>query len=236
MAAQNATPDGNEPEATSSISEDVSFRKTLQSQWRVRDFTQEAVPRVLLEECVELALHAPYRPTFGPPTFVLVEAEDMRRSISELSRTMAEAYVARRDASPELKARVGESTSRIGDAPWIVVPCYRIGAGPLEHHEAAERYGSIFPAVQNLLLSFRAAGLGAWMTTSALATPVLGRLLELPDGILPCAVIPVGWPAAPLAGPRKCSIESLTFLDIYNHRLSSSPGDPQGPVPTESGR
>lgn len=233
MKAQNGTPDGSDPEAASFISDGVSFRKTLQSQWRVPDFTQEAVPRVLLEECVELALHAPHRPSFGPPTFVLVQAEDMRRSISELSRTMAEAHVARRDASPELKAQVGESTSRIGDAPWIVVPCYRIGAGPLEHHEAAARYGSIFPAVQNLLLSFHAAGLAAWMTTSALDTPVLRRLLELPDGILPCAVIPVGWPAAPLAGPRQCSIEALAFLNIYNHRLPSSPMDLNGPVPTE---
>ena len=214
----------------------MSFRKTLQSQRIVPDFTQEAVPRGLLEACVELALHAPYSPNFGRPTFVLVQAEDMRRSISELSRTMAEAYVARRNESPELKAQVGESTSRIGDAPWIVVPCYEIGEGPLEHSEAAARYGSIFPAVQNLLLAFRAAGLGAWMTTSGLATPVLGRLLELPEGILPCAVIPVGWPAAPLAAPRQCSIESSTFLNVYNNGLSSTSVDLEAAVPIESGR
>ena len=237
MRAQNSAPDGNDAGGTSAISDDVSFRKILQSQWRVPDFSQEAVPRVLLEECLELALHAPYRPQFGAPTFVLVEAEDIRRSISELSRTMAEAYVARRDASPELKAQIGESTSRIGDAPWIVVPCYSIPAGPLEHHEAAERYGSIFPSVQNLLLSFHAVGLGSWMTTSGLATPILGRLLELPEGILPCAVIPVGWPAAPLERQtRIISIERLTFLNVYNNRLSSGPLDPQEAVPSETGK
>lgn len=235
VTTQNETPDGNDFRI-GAISDDVSFRMTLQSQWRVPDFTEEAVPRVLLEECVELALHAPYRPTFGTPTFVLVLAKDTRRSISELSRTMAEAYVARRDASPELKAQVGESTSRIGDAPWIVVPCYGIGPEPMEHHEAAARYGSIFPAVQNLLLAFHGVGLGSWMTTTGLATPVLARLLELPDGILPCAVIPVGWPAEPLPGPRQISIEPFTFLNIYNNRLSSSPVEPQGPATADPGR
>jgi nitroreductase len=56
-------------------------------------------------------------------------------------------------------------------------------------------YGSIYPSVQNLLLAARAAGLGATWTTLPLWSPWLVRqALRLWRRVLPCAVVPLGWP------------------------------------------
>jgi nitroreductase len=63
---------------------------------------------------------------------------------------------------------------------------------------------SIFPAVQNLLLAATAVGLGSALTT--LATFLAGdlrALLALPEPVEPVAVVPLGWPAAPLGPPRR---------------------------------
>jgi nitroreductase len=54
---------------------------------------------------------------------------------------------------------------------------------------------SVYPAVENLLLAARAAGLGACMTTwHLLVEPDLKRVLGIPNAVDTYAVIPIGWP------------------------------------------
>src|SRR5262245_846666 len=53
-------------------------------------------------------------------------------------------------------------------------------------------YGSIYPAVQNLLLAARAAGLGAALITLPLwSTWLVGRVLGLPWRVAACAIVPL---------------------------------------------
>ena len=60
-------------------------------------------------------------------------------------------------------------------------------------------YGSIYPAVQNLLLAARAVGLGATLTTLPLwSTTLARRTLGLPATVTPVAVVPMGWPTGTL--------------------------------------
>ena len=55
--------------------------------------------------------------------------------------------------------------------------------------------GSIWPAVQNLLLAARALGLGAAPTTLGLSDkPAAREVLDLPETMEPFALIPVGYP------------------------------------------
>lgn len=218
-------PEDDDRAVPSGIGADVSLRTTLASRRTVREFGQEAVPQELLEKCIDLAVSDMISAATAPDwAFVLVQAEDKRRAIGELSRAWGEAHAAGRGASPALQEVVGKGTGSVGLAPWIVVPCYRIGASPLEHDEAVDRYGRIFRAVQNLLLSFYAAGLGTRPSTAALHDPLhLCRLLELPGGMLPCFVIAVGWPTEPLTESSSAWGGSVTFLDDFSHPLSSSP-------------
>jgi len=62
---------------------------------------------------------------------------------------------------------------------------------------------SVWPAVQNLLLTAHALGLGSALTT---ITTVFGdelrSLLALPGHVRPLGVVPLGWPARGLGPPR----------------------------------
>ena len=63
---------------------------------------------------------------------------------------------------------------------------------------------SVFPAVQNLLLAATALGLGSALTTLALQRAAEVRsLLGLPAHVRPMAIVPLGWPSAPVGPPRR---------------------------------
>ncbi len=64
-------------------------------------------------------------------------------------------------------------------------------------------YGSIWPAVQNLLLAARGVGLGA-VLTGLFGGPSLDatkKVLGIPDEVEPVAFIPLGYPDKERYGP-----------------------------------
>lgn len=67
---------------------------------------------------------------------------------------------------------------------------------------------SIFPAVQNLLLSARALGLGATMTTWHLMLESrFKRVLGIPSAVNTYAIIPVGWPRGRFGPVRRKPVD-----------------------------
>ena len=84
---------------------------------------------------------------------------------------------------------------------------------------AASYYGSIFPAVQNLLLAARAAGLGATLTTLPVWSVTLARrTLGLPGSISPVAVVPMGWPQGGYGPTTRRPVEEVVHVDRYGHQ------------------
>jgi nitroreductase len=81
-------------------------------------------------------------------------------------------------------------------------------------------YGSIYPATQNLLLAARSIGLGAALTTLPVWSRSLARrTLSLPRNVVPCAVVPLGWPMGGGYGPTtRRPVEEITHLDRYGNR------------------
>jgi nitroreductase len=107
----------------------------------------------------------------------------------------------------------------IARAPVLIVVC---GDTRLTHPQAMA--ASVFPAVQNLLLAAHALGLGSALTT----LPVLGgnelsELLGLPDGVEPLAVVPLGYPTAPLRPPRRRPLAEKAHLDRYGVPFPPAP-------------
>ena len=80
-------------------------------------------------------------------------------------------------------------------------------------------YGSIFPAVQNLLLGARAAGLGASLTVMPLWSVSLARrVLDLPLWVSPVAVIPIGWPIGRYGPTTRVPVGDAVHFDQYGNR------------------
>jgi hypothetical protein len=103
-----------------------------------------------------------------------------------------------------------------------VVACLKGIVAPWPSFAASTAYGSIFPAVQNLLLAARAAGLGAALITLPLWSKLLARrALGLPWNVTPCAVIPLGWPIGKYGPTTRRPVAELVSLDRYGNRAFS---------------
>jgi nitroreductase len=105
------------------------------------------------------------------------------------------------------------------EVPVVVVACLqglRFGFPPTV---AASYYGSIFPAVQNLLLAARGLGLGAALTTLPVWSALLARrTLGLPWNVTPIAAVPMGWPQGSYGPTTRRPVEEVTHLDRYGNR------------------
>ena len=105
------------------------------------------------------------------------------------------------------------------EAPVIVVACLKGWYIPFVHLSATSYFGSIYPAIQNLLLAARAINLGAALTTLPIWNLIAARrLLGLPWKITPCAVIPLGWPMGHYGPTTRKSVHEVVSFDQYGNR------------------
>ena len=103
------------------------------------------------------------------------------------------------------------------------MPCYRRN---LKHHpvgwpqiSVSSFYGSVFPAVQNLLLSCRAVGLGASIQTLPLwIVPIARRIIGLPRHMVPVCIIPIGWARGRYGPTTRRPIGEVVHVDRYGNR------------------
>ncbi|MBI2964227.1 MAG: nitroreductase family protein [Deltaproteobacteria bacterium] len=114
---------------------------------------------------------------------------------------------------------------RIHEAPVIVVVCVHlpdlaITDAKLDRPSVVGG-GSIYPAVQNLLLACRAFGLGATLTTLlCMSEPKVRELLAIPGDWATAAYVPIGYPEGRGHGPlSRKPVEKVTFRDRWDTPL-----------------
>jgi nitroreductase len=143
--------------------------------------------------------------------FVVIRDADRRaRLVDLMARLYAQSSPA--DMAAHVAADVDDGfRSGFGTAPvWVIA-----GADD-ERAERGEQAGSVFPAVQNLLLAATALGLGSAMTTIASFAPKeLADIAGLPRHVRPYAMVPLGWPAKPLGLPRRRPVSEIAHRDTY---------------------
>ena len=132
------------------------------------------------------------------------------------------------------KARMAATMDRYVEGfesvPVLVLPCM-VRYRPPTPTEG----GSVYPAVQNLLLAARALGYGAAITNfHAGAEPALRRLLEIPDEAFIAATVTLGRPEGHHGPVRRRPLSEL----VYSGRWGDSPSwavDPPGTRFTSAG-
>ena len=133
-----------------------------------------------------------------------------------------------RSTADEAAARVKMVTAathladHLHEAPVMVLVCMQPRAMNLppdpesQPPSPAALYASIFPAVQNLLLTCRALGLGATLTTlHLLYEQSIKDRLGIPAEIQSVALVPVGWPVGTFGPVTRAPIETVTFWDAW---------------------
>ena len=192
-------PHGQEP--TNNIWE------VIYTQRAIRYWQSKKVPRELLEQVIEAGSKAPSGSNLQPWIFLVIDEDDKRRAISVALREVFEASPAKQlveagenseDRSQRLMLRgAREFFSKLEKAPALIIPCLYKLASPTQDPASLLAGSSIYTAVQNIMLSARALGLGTVMTTAqGMIEPTLRAVLKIPDDAYPVAFIPIGFPEA----------------------------------------
>ncbi|MCP4168728.1 MAG: nitroreductase family protein [Chloroflexi bacterium] len=187
------------------------FWQTLLHRRSIRRYTDQPVPRPLLERLLTAAIWAPNAHNRQPWRFAVITDRSRQQ---QLAKSMAERW--ERDlladgAAPELaQRRAAISRERIGTAGAIVVGC--LSMIDMDHYPDNERQHlewlmaaqSTTLALGNLLLAAHHEGLGAcWMCAPLFAPERVKEILNLPDDWEPQASITLGYPAEKKDKTRK---------------------------------
>lgn len=214
--------------------------EAIETQRAVRRLRADPVDDETVLTLVRLATHAPTGGNLQRWEFVAVRDPDVKHQLARLNRQAWSLYKrlarsqARGDlAAAKMLAAVQWQADHFEDSPVVMVVCLHGRPWPTRVGRLAY-YGSVFPAVQNLLLAARGLGLGAALTTLPLwSTTLARRTLGLPADVTPCAVVPLGWPLGGGYGPTtRRPAEELLHLDRYGNRPFAHPdAPPAGSVP-----
>ncbi len=106
-------------------------------------------------------------------------------------------------------------------APVHIVVCAESKKGETSYGERGEKLYSVqncAVAVENMLLASNDLGLGGCMV-SAFEEGMLRRVLNIPDEVVPQAVVTIGYADETPAMPSKFSIENVTFIEKWGNKI-----------------
>lgn len=206
----------------------MSLEEAMRTQRAIRRIKPDPVDDALLLHLLELAMKAPTGSNAQNWHFIVVKDRQVVAKLGRLNRAAinlgGEMYKRMLGNRMDEKMLRNEKAVRwqaehFDEIPVVVVACLK-GVVPLWPPVAVtSAYGSIYPAVQNLLLAARAAGLGAALITIPLWSKFLARrVLGLPWNVTPCAVIPMGRPIGKYGPTTRRPVGELVSLDRYGNR------------------
>jgi nitroreductase len=195
---------------------DLSLNDAIFTTRSMRRLKPDPVPRADLEYLVEAATMAPSAGNLQLWAFVVVTEPEAREQIAAAYREAGRAYIrdgvlAHPDTDDDQRRvydKAMHNVEHLDEAPAIVVVCLTIPC-PDSAAVASGLFGSVYPAVQNLMLAARSRGLGSVLLTLATdycpaassTSPSVREVLALPDSVRAVALIPVGYPVGSWGRP-----------------------------------
>lgn len=169
--------------------------EAIKGRRSIRAFQETDISQETVEKLIEAARWAPSAGNIQPWEFIIVRNPKTKRSLAE--------------------AALGQSF--IEEAPVVIVVC-------ADEERSARGYGTrgrtlyciqdTAAAIQNIHLAAYALGLGTcWV--GAFREDEARKILEIPEGIRPVAIIPVGYPAeSPLPRSRR-SLKQIIHYEKF---------------------
>jgi nitroreductase len=203
--------------------------EVMETQRSIRRLRPDPVDDALLLRIIELATKAPTGSNAQNWEFVLVKDRAKKRQIGKLYQAAWRIYgamgrrVRRDEATLRIIKAVEYQVEHFEEVPVVIVVCARGWKIPFVFPQPSVAYstyyGSIYPAVQNLLLACRAVGLGAGLVTLPLWNKwAIKRILSLPLSVEPICIVPVGWPKGRYGPTTRKPAAEVVHLDRYGNR------------------
>lgn len=171
----------------------MNLKDALQSRRSVRRYETRPVLREQIWALLEAAEAAPSAGNLRSRRYVVITRPEMRKVIA--------------------MAAFGQS--QVQSAPVLVVVCADVKRSSARYGDRGGLYAiqDADAAIMCLLLAAHDMGLGAcW--NGAFDDLLVREALELQDGILPVAIISLGWPSeSPAAAPKRHSEEMIRWIE-----------------------
>ena len=211
----------------------MQFTDVVRTSATCRYYKPDPVPVALLGRVLDAARWAPSGGNRQPLRFIVVRDAARKRQLQDLYLPIWDQYVAgirqgsvRVGAKPGIVDHADHFARHLADIPVLLLVCARLAdVHPTDHQLGRLSVvggASIYPAVQNVLLAARDAGLGTALTTLHCAVePALKTIFAIPEDISVAAMVTLGWPAQAL--PTKLArrpLAEMVFADTYGAPLS----------------
>ncbi len=216
----------------------IGLYEAMRTLRAVRRLRPDPIPEDVLYRVLEAATWAPTGGNRQAWRIVVVKDPARKQRLGELYKQVTlpytTSYMERLAGAPEEERRKAERTIRasnylaehFGESPVLLVVCFNpeglaVTDAKLDRLSVVGG-GSIYPAVENLLLACRAEGLGCVLTTLlCMEEPEVRKLLGIPDPWGTAAVVPIGYPVLRGHGAiSRRSVEELTFADAWGTPFS----------------
>ena len=187
----------------------------------VRRYQQRPVEEEKLRIVLEAAIKAPNGSMMDPWHFVVVRDQETKKRLTPLYAKAARMYSNERyELTDEVKSRQEKTryfVEHLDEVPLMVFmfmdPYKRVvKIGFLNDLVEVTMYGTVFPAIQNMLLTARALGLGSVLTTLLnLFEEDVKTILGTPKHVKLVAMVVLGYPAVKFGTPCRKP------LDLFLH-------------------
>lgn len=190
----------------------MELQAAIRGAGTCRYFTPAPVDDATLLTLLEGARFAPQGGNRQPLRWIAVRDQAVKRQLRDWYLVPWKAYMAR-TVTGEVRVEGERARAMVEDSDHMAehldaVPILLVACAVMADITAVDAHlprpglvagASVYPAVQNLLLTAREIGLGAALTTLLVADEGrIRELLEIPDGVGVAAVIALGWPGRPL--------------------------------------
>jgi iodotyrosine deiodinase len=203
------------------LSRAQEFAHALSSRRTVRDYSSQAVPRELIEACIQAAGSAPSGANQQPWRFVAISNAKLKHKIRLAAEEEEREFYERRAPDEWLNAlsHLGTDANKpfLEIAPWLIAVFYE-RTGPEENGQKAKRYyphESTGIASGMLIAALHQAGL-ATLTHTPSPMAFLNEILNRPKNEVPYLLLVVGYPAEDCRVPdieRKTLPEIASFIE-----------------------
>lgn len=196
--------------------EEVGLFEALYSTRALRRYKPDPVPDEVLFQVIDAAIRAPAGGNAQIWHFLIVRDAEKRRKIGELYLKTWESYGKQFLENPEAIEKlprqmqmVVRSTDHLA-RHFAEAPVHLFVCGP------EQSQGTVYPAMQNVLLACRALGLGSVITMFHRPYPKeLQALLGIPEGQVAHGLLPIGWPSDKIGPVSRIPVHKVASVDSW---------------------
>lgn len=195
----------------------------------MRKLKSDPIPEETLKKIIDAGIRAPSGGNMQDWAFLLVRETERKRFIRDYYWNTWQAMMGESGIPDEMPAKqqrmlkaAAHLAAHMDEAPVLLLACTKTEYPPLaamknDRANAAVIHGTIYPAVQNILLACRASGIGATLTTiHCMFEEELKKKFNIPADMEVSALIPMGYPQGKFGPVSRGPVDDVIHWDEWS--------------------